>query len=98
MLFGAALSQAQVFSIYHRAYDANSGGAGVTFVRAPTTVNIQKLPSGLVGYWPLDGDGKDVSGNKLSGKPINAASPCCSPPTANSRNSIKSGSPASGSP
>jgi hypothetical protein len=72
MLFGAALSQAQVFSIYHRAYDANSGGAGVTFVRAPTTVNIQKLPSGLVGYWPLDGDGKDVSGNKLSGKPINA--------------------------
>ena len=68
-----ALDQAQVFSIYHRAYDANSGGTGVQFIRAPTTVSIDahSFPA-LVGFWPLDGDGKDISGHGLSGKPINA--------------------------
>ena len=71
MLFGSALDQPQVFAIYHRAYDANSGGTGVQFIRAPSTVDLHKIPAGLVGYWPLDGDGKDLSGNKLSGKPVN---------------------------
>ena len=30
------------------------------------------LPSSLIGYWPLDGDGTDLSGNGLDATPTNA--------------------------
>ena len=71
MLFSEALAQAQIYSIYHRAFDANSGGQGITFIRAPSTVVLSRLPYGLVGFWPLDGDGDDASGNNLGGTPTN---------------------------
>ena len=51
MLFSEALAQAQIYSIYHRAFDANSGGQGITFIRAPSTINHERLPVGLVGFW-----------------------------------------------
>ena len=71
MLYGEALAQAQIYSIYHRAYDSNSGGQGITFIRAPTVLKLERLPQGLVGFWPLDGDGDDVSGNNMGGTPSN---------------------------
>lgn len=71
MLFSEALSQPQIFAIYHRAYDANSGGSGVTFVRAPSTVNMAEVPTGLVGFWPLDGDARDQGPNRLTGTATN---------------------------
>ena len=71
MLFSRALSQPQIYSIYKRAYDSTSGGTGVTFIHAPSKVNLKKIPDGLVGFWPMDGDGKDISGNSLSGSAVN---------------------------
>jgi len=35
------------------------------------TVNIQArgdITEGMIGYWPLDGDAKDVSGNNYHGE------------------------------
>ena len=76
MLYSDALAQAQVYSIYHRAYDANSGGEGITFIRAPSTIRsdtiTQLVRAGLIGFWPLDGDGDDASGNNMGGTPTNA--------------------------
>ena len=72
MLFSDAISQAEIYSIYHRAYDATSGGEGITFIRAPSTVNVAMLPPGVVGFWTLDGDGDDASGHNLGGTPTNA--------------------------
>lgn len=37
------------------------------FVSFSATVSIADLTEGLVGYWPLDGDGKDEGGNGLDG-------------------------------
>ena len=36
------------------------------------SVSELHLPSTLVGYWPLDGDGTDLSGNNLDGEMMNA--------------------------
>ena len=33
---------------------------------------VARLPESLVGYWPLDYDGMDASGNGNGGQPINA--------------------------
>ena len=70
MLYSTALNQAEIYSIYKRAYDSSSGSGGVTFIRAPSKVDLKKLPSGLVGFWPLDGDGKDISDQKMSGTTV----------------------------
>ena len=71
MLFEDAISQPEIYAIYHRAFDATSGGEGITFIRAPTRVEASMLPRGIVGFWPLDGDGDDASGNNLGGTPTN---------------------------
>jgi hypothetical protein len=71
MLFSDAISQPEIYSIYHRAYDATAGGEGITFIRAPSVANVQMLPAGIVGFWPLDGDGDDMSGHNLGGTPTN---------------------------
>ena len=71
MLFEDAISQPEIYAIYHRAFDATSGGEGITFIRAPTRVETSMLPRGIVGFWPLDGDGDDASGNNLGGTPTN---------------------------
>ena len=69
MLYSEALDVAQIYSIYHRAFDATSGGEGITFIRAPSVIDRTRLPPGIVGFWPLDGNGKDESGNHLGGTP-----------------------------
>ena len=60
MLFGSGLSTCEVSAIY-TAYVVGEGA-----VLAPN------LPDGLIGYWPLNGDGTDVSGNGLDAEPLNA--------------------------
>jgi hypothetical protein len=37
------------------------------FVASWSTVLMADLTDGLVGYWPLDGDAEDISGNDLGG-------------------------------
>ena len=69
MLYSEALDQAQIYAIYHRAFDATSGGEGITFIRAPSKVDLSRIPAGIVGFWPLDGNGNDESGNHLGGTP-----------------------------
>jgi hypothetical protein len=39
----------------------------LVFVAFSATVSIADLTEGLVGYWPLDGDGTDASGNGFDG-------------------------------
>jgi len=39
----------------------------LVFVVFSTAVSVADLTEGLVGYWPLDGDGADTSGNGLDG-------------------------------
>lgn len=39
----------------------------LVFVAFSVTVAVPDLTEGLVGYWPLDGDGTDASGNGLDG-------------------------------
>jgi hypothetical protein len=34
------------------------------------TIDPSDLPTGLLGYWPLDYDARDVSGNELHGTPV----------------------------
>lgn len=61
MVFGSMLSDTEVAAIY-AAFAGAGGGA----------VQAADLPGSLVGYWPLDGNGLDVSGNGLSGAFVNA--------------------------
>lgn len=39
----------------------------IVFLVFPAMVSMADLTEGLVGYWPLDGDGTDASGNGLDG-------------------------------
>lgn len=39
----------------------------LTFVVSSSTVLMADLSDGLLGYWPLDGDARDESGNALDG-------------------------------
>ncbi len=39
----------------------------LVFVVFSTAISVADLTDGLVGYWPLDGDGADTSGNGLDG-------------------------------
>ena len=41
--------------------------ACVVFVGLLSSVSMADLTEGLVGYWPLDGDATDMSGNGLDG-------------------------------
>ena len=60
MLFDSCLSNIDVQAVYQ----AFLGGGGA--------VSASDLPDSLIGYWPLDGDGRDVSGNGLDAEPLNA--------------------------
>ena len=61
MVFGSMLADNEVAAIYAAFV---GGGAGA--------VQAADLPGSLVGYWPLDGNGLDVSGNGLAGTFVNA--------------------------
>ena len=61
MVFGAMLSDIEVAAIY-AGFVAGDAGA----------IAKADLPESLVGYWPLDASGIDVSGNGLSGTFVNA--------------------------
>lgn len=63
MVFGNMLSNSAVAAVYS-AFATGWTGA----------VRALDLPDGLAGYWPLDGNGVDVSGNGLSGVLTNAVS------------------------
>ena len=62
MLFGRMLTAAEIIDVY----DATSAEL------VSAAIDMSSLPDGLIGYWPLDGDGTDVSGNGLDGEEINA--------------------------
>jgi len=40
----------------------------IVFVALSVSVSMADLKEGLVGYWPMDGDGKDAIGNGLDGE------------------------------
>ena len=61
MVFSSMLSDNEVAAIYAGFV---SGGSGA--------MAVADLPESLVGYWPLDASGMDVSGNGLSGAFVNA--------------------------
>ena len=63
MLFGSCLSEEDVQAVYEMTYKAPPPAANI---------DLSTLPAGLVGYWPLDGDAGDASGNMLVGEPLNA--------------------------
>ena len=42
--------------------------AFVVFVAFSVNVSMADLKDNLVAFWPLDGDGKDASGNGLDGE------------------------------
>ena len=61
MVFGSMLSDNEVAAIYASFVGGGSGA-----------VAASDLPDSLVGYWPLDANGIDVSGNGLTGSFVNA--------------------------
>jgi hypothetical protein len=70
MLFSTCLSETEVAAVYDATYAAPSQSANI---------DLSSLPSGLVGYWPLDGPGgmagnqaEDVGPNGLNGELSNA--------------------------
>ena len=58
MLFGTCLSEYYVGEVYYATYNPPP---------AEAHVDLKTLPSGLVGYWPLDATAEDVSGTGLVG-------------------------------
>ena len=58
MVFSAMLTDNQVAQLY-----------AATWTPPPATANIDlaAMPSGLVGYWPMDATAEDVSGTDLPG-------------------------------
>ena len=66
-LFSAAVAEADLEYIYHLRYYGSKTRPPSSFLTVPGAVDRSKLPSGVVGYWPLDGDGTDASGNGLDG-------------------------------
>lgn len=40
----------------------------IVFVALPVSVSMADLKEGLVGYWQMDGNGKDASGNGIDGE------------------------------
>jgi hypothetical protein len=70
MLFSAAVVEADLEYIYHLQYYGSKTRAPSSFLSIPGPVDESKLPSGLVGYWPLDGNGfsmDGVEGGELDG-------------------------------
>ena len=53
MLFGGVLTAEEVMAIYTATYQSQE---------SLFTVDMSLLPAGLVGYWPLDGDGTEQLG------------------------------------
>jgi len=67
MLFNAAITEEQVGYIYSLNYRAK-GGRQNALRRYPGTPDSSRLPSSLVGFWPLDGDGSDLGPHSLTGQ------------------------------
>ena len=65
MLFNAAIDAEQVHYVYSLAYRSKKAGPPVP--RIAGTADASRLPSSLVGYWPLDGDGTDLGRNGMTG-------------------------------
>ena len=66
MLFNAAITEEQVGYIYSLNYRAK-GGRQNALRRYPGTPDASRLPSSLVGFWPLDGDGSDLGPHSMTG-------------------------------
>ena len=65
MLFNAAIDAEQVHYVYSLAYRSKRAGPPVP--RLPGTPDASRLPSSLVGFWPLDGSGEDLGSHGLVG-------------------------------
>ena len=80
MLFGAAIQESDLNYVYNLQYYGSKTKPPSSWVVIPGEADVSKLPSGLVGYWPLDGDGvvqegtgahsvPEASGSGLVGDP-----------------------------
>ncbi len=70
-IFNYALSASQVKTQYSAGLDGQGTGVGVV-LGGPST-GSGRLADGLVGYWKMDGDGLDSSGNNNHGTLVNGS-------------------------
>ena len=73
MLFSSSLPASDIESLHRMVQRSQTGIVGsAASARASCDAEcVTALPAGLVGYWPLDGDGQDRSGAGNHGTPAN---------------------------
>jgi hypothetical protein len=62
MLFSAAVQVDDLGDIYRLKYYGKKTRPPSSYLIVPGAIDGSKLPSDLIGFWPLDGDGKGSHG------------------------------------